>query len=210
MNQLADVFFRIMDMDNMRASDDLADTELNQNVEGSSNRIRFISYSVLGLIGLFFFVAIIWPNSASSTNIKSNDIGKSVFLLKDNSESSLNDKLDKPLVVNFYASTCAPCKAELPDFENVHLQVKDEVTFIGLNQDISEQTWRAFDEETAITFETGFQPFKETFNALNGNGLPMTVLIDTDGEIKQKFSGVLDDAALKIMINNHFGVEFDG
>lgn len=140
--------------------------------------------------------------AAGGTNEELAQLG---FLTTDGSTSSLAAYRGEPLVVNFFASWCAPCRAELPDLERVHLARQDEIRFIGINHDLDEATWRSFVEETEITFETVFQPDTEIFTELDAKGMPTTALLSPDGEVLHLHTGLLTDDLLEELIDEHLG-----
>lgn len=125
------------------------------------------------------------------------------FLTADGETSTLSDFQGDALVVNFFASWCAPCRAELPDFEAVHLANGDAVRFVGVNHDLDEVTWRSFVDETDITFETVFQPNTEIWTAIDAKGTPATAFISADGELLELWTGVLNDEKLQELIDEH-------
>ena len=49
----------------------------------------------------------------------------------DGGTATLGDYLDRPVVLNFFASWCTPCKAEMPALESVHQQ-RPDIAFVGL------------------------------------------------------------------------------
>lgn len=125
------------------------------------------------------------------------------FLTADGETSTLSDFQGDPLVVNFFASWCAPCRAELPDFEAVHLANGDAVRFVGVNHDLDEVTWRSFVDETDITFETVFQPNTEIWTAIDAKGTPATAFISADGKLLELWTGVLNEEKLQELIDEH-------
>ena len=106
-------------------------------------------------------------------------------------------------MVNFFASWCGPCRAELPDFETVHLETKDDVTFLGVNHDSNEASWKGFVEETDITFQTAFQPEQQLFSSLDALSLPTTAFIAADGTVQHVHSGLLAQDDLRELITTH-------
>lgn len=124
------------------------------------------------------------------------------FTMDDGSTATLQDFQGKPLVVNFFASWCPPCRAELPDFEEVFQAQGDEVAFLGINQDIDETTWRSFVAGTTITYPTAFTG-PELFDAFGGIGMPTTVFVSADGEVLHTQTGALSKSGLEDLILEH-------
>jgi thiol-disulfide isomerase/thioredoxin len=108
------------------------------------------------------------------------------FVLLDGSTTTLGDLLaedGRPLVINLWATWCAPCLEEMPDFEKTHQTYKDEVRFVGIN--ISDSPARAAEriDQLGITYLLGADPdgdFLLTFGAV---GLPATAFISADGTL---------------------------
>lgn len=134
-------------------------------------------------------------------------IGELVFLTDGGEESSLSEFYGQPLVVNFFASWCAPCRAELPDFEEVHVAAGDRVQIVGVSHDIDESSWKSLIDEVGVTFPTVFQPNQEIWESLDLFGMPSTVLITPDGEVVHVFQGPLNASLLTELIGEHLAVE---
>lgn len=137
----------------------------------------------------------------------SNGLQDLVFSDENGTEGTLADFEGEPLVVNFFASWCAPCRAELPDFQEVHVAAEDRVQFVGISHDIDESSWLALIDETGLTFPTRFQPEQEIWESLNLFGMPATAFISADGEVLYTFSGILDQETLIELIDEHLNVE---
>ena len=123
------------------------------------------------------------------------------FSTPDGGTATLADYHGQPLVVNFFASWCPPCRAELPDFEAVHQKLGDDVTFVGINQDFTEESWKSFVAESQVTYDTVFQPQSEIWSELGTQAMPTTVFISADGEIKQVWAGLITDDKLEEVID---------
>ncbi|HWL44235.1 MAG TPA: TlpA disulfide reductase family protein [Ilumatobacter sp.] len=96
-----------------------------------------------------------------------------------------------PLVVNFWYSTCPPCRRELPDFAAVHDQLGDQVRFVGINPlDTAEQAQR-FAARYGVTYDTLFDRDGNLSEALAVTGFPTTVLADATGTIVYQHTGAL-------------------
>ncbi|NNE95789.1 MAG: TlpA family protein disulfide reductase [Acidimicrobiales bacterium] len=127
----------------------------------------------------------------------------SEFFNPDGSSATLADYEGTPLVLNFFASWCGPCKAELPEFEEVSNELGDEVQFLGVNTDFEQDAWLQLVADTGVTYPTVFQPSNELFSASGGLGMPTTVFIADDGTVQHTFSGALNKATLRRLIDTH-------
>jgi cytochrome c biogenesis protein CcmG/thiol:disulfide interchange protein DsbE len=113
----------------------------------------------------------------------------------------------RPVVVNFFASWCAPCVEEMPAFEAVHQDVGDQVTLIGMaNQDAPENALETV-AATGVTYPTFGDPDGDALTFFGGLAMPTTVFIDTDGEVVEVHSGALTEDELRAKLGELFGVE---
>lgn len=158
---------------------------------------------VAAVLGAFLLLSVFSGTSDTAVSEEDQDFASLAFLTADGETATLADFEGDPLVVNFFASWCGPCRAELPDFERVHRANIDNVRFVGINHDFEEQTWRSFVEETDITFETVFQPQTEIWLELDAIGTPATAFISAEGELLHFHNGVLNDEVLQELIDEH-------
>lgn len=115
-------------------------------------------------------------------------------------DSTFASHLDKPLVVNFFAAWCSPCRAELPEFEGVYQEFSDNVNFIGISRDESVEDSLKLLAETGVTFPAGWDPEGSLFADLGLLGMPSTLMVDRDGVVAEQWSGVLTAAKLRELI----------
>ncbi len=126
----------------------------------------------------------------------------------DGTETTLGDLVgEQPMVVNFFASWCPPCRAELPAFEAVHQDLDDAVAFVGISHDFDADTWRSFVAESPITYPTYFQPDQAIFEGFGGIGMPTTALIDEGGTVQFVQTGGLDEDGLRRLLDEHLGIQ---
>jgi peroxiredoxin len=121
----------------------------------------------------------------------------------DGETASLSDYTGRPLVVNFWASWCAPCITEMPAFEQVHQQMGDEVAFLGLDVQDTLEDGQQFADRTGVTWDLGRDPDGTLVRQLGGIGMPTTVLIDADGVVQEINTGELDAEELTSLIEEH-------
>ena len=112
----------------------------------------------------------------------------------------------RPVVVNFFASTCTPCIKEMPAFEEVFQELGDEVSFLGLAVQDRPDAAVALVERTGISYPTAQDPDGDVINALGGTILPTTVLLDAEGEIVTTHNGALEADELRQLLADELGV----
>src|SRR5690606_19504067 len=106
----------------------------------------------------------------------------------------------RPVVVNFFASWCAPCVEEMPAFERVHQELGDQVRFVGVNRpDRPEDAGRIIDR-TGITYEVVRDP-GGLLESLEGLVMPTTALITADGQVVRLHSGPMNADQLRTAID---------
>ena len=112
----------------------------------------------------------------------------------------------KPVVLNFFASWCAPCLTEMPGFEAVHQSLGDQVTMVGMAYD--DQPEDALDtvERTGVTYPTYSDLEGTAITYFGGLAMPTTVFIDASGEVKDVVSRPLGEDELRDKISDLLGV----
>lgn len=109
-----------------------------------------------------------------------------------------------PLVMNFWASWCPQCIAEMPDFEKVFQDVKDDVQFLGVNTSDNKSAAEDLASQTGVTYPLASDPNGEVFTAFRGAGMPTTVFIDADGRVIDVVTGQLSEDQLREKIAASF------
>ncbi len=103
----------------------------------------------------------------------------------------------KPVVLNYFAGLCPPCRGELPDFQRLYTDsAKDKFTLIGVDVGSfvglgSRDDGKALLRELKITFPAGTIFSADGFRRYGILGMPTTVFITADGKILRKYTGML-------------------
>ena len=105
----------------------------------------------------------------------------------------LSDFRGKVVVLNFWATWCPPCRAEMPDFQEV-FEAREAAGDFAIRAvdkllEDTEDAVRQFVEEFGLTFAVGFDETDEIFERYGVRGLPSTFFIDRDGILRQKSLG---------------------
>jgi len=107
----------------------------------------------------------------------------------------LSDYFGKPIILNFWASWCGPCKMEMPDFNEKSQALEGEVQFLMINMtDGGRETVEsasAFIEEQGYTFPVFFDTTSEAAYTYGAYSLPTTFFIDADGNAVAQATGAI-------------------
>lgn len=109
----------------------------------------------------------------------------------------VNEAQGQPVVLNFWASWCAPCRVEMPHFQNASRNYNGRIAFIGVNQGENAQTVTEFGNEFGITYPLLVDEENEVSRAYSVNSLPTTVFIGPDGVVREVVIGILSQAVLE-------------
>lgn len=107
----------------------------------------------------------------------------------------LSDFLGKPVVLNFWASWCAPCKNEMPDFQQMYEQYGDDVQFlmINLTDNVREtvESANTFITERGYSFPVFYDLDTLASTAYNIRSIPTSFFIDAEGYAIAQATGII-------------------
>ena len=108
----------------------------------------------------------------------------------------------RPIVLNFWAGLCPPCRAEMPDLQMFYEDFKDQVLLLGI--DLGQFTGLGTQEdaqellqELGVSYPAGSTENASVIPDYRVLGMPSTVFIDGNGEIFSNWTGVLNDKVLR-------------
>ncbi len=117
---------------------------------------------------------------------------------------SLNQFRGRPLVVNFWASWCPPCRKEMPALADVARQLQGKVDFVGLDTEDERNSGLSFSRATGVRFSLAIDT-AQVASSYGVYGLPTTVFISAGGKVLGKEVGGLTKARLFDAIRQIFG-----
>lgn len=110
-------------------------------------------------------------------------------------EVTLSDYLGKKVILNFWATWCPPCRAEMPDMQAFYEQADEEVEILAVNLTKSEQSIEdieSFLTELGITFPILLDEESDIAAMYQAIAIPTTYFIDTKGTIQGKWIGPMN------------------
>jgi len=103
---------------------------------------------------------------------------------------SLGDLRGQVVLINFWATWCGPCRAEMPDIESVYNQYRDEgFVVLAVNDAEPEQIASAYVDELGLTFPVVMDPAREAQRLYQVRAFPTSFFIDEDGVIQEAIFG---------------------
>ncbi len=120
-------------------------------------------------------------------------------------EIRLSDYSGKPVVLNFWASWCGPCKREMPEFQAAFEELGEDIAFLMVNMtDGSRETVdtaSSFVEEAGYTFPVYYDRDMDAASAYGAYSLPTTYFIDAEGFVIARAAGAIDGETLQTGID---------
>ena len=114
---------------------------------------------------------------------------------------SLSDLEGQPVVLNYWAGLCPPCRAEMPEFQEFRDEYEGRITLVGvdLGQFLglgSKEDARKLLAELGVTYAAGFTDDGTVVESHRVFGLPTTIFVAADGTLHRKWDGVLNKSKL--------------
>lgn len=123
------------------------------------------------------------------------------------SELSFSEVLGqgKPVVLNFWAGLCPPCRTEMPGFQAVHNQYGEEFILLGLDVGPfmnlgSNQSARDLLRELGITYPTARALDRGPVVQYGVVAMPTTVFFTADGKVQRSHQGFLDESRMNSFV----------
>ena len=155
-----------------------------------------VTVSFLGLLlwGMLNREPITGLSGITMVNRPAPDFGLTTF---EGETISLADLLGKPVVINFWASWCPPCRIEAPLIERTWRSYKDRgLIFLGINIQDRKEDALNYIREFDITYSNGPDPSGEIAIDYGVSGLPVTFFINKKGEVVRRWVGAIETNVL--------------
>ncbi|MFQ5408905.1 MAG: TlpA family protein disulfide reductase [Anaerolineales bacterium] len=109
---------------------------------------------------------------------------------------TLSDFRGAPVVLNFWATWCGPCRAEMPAFERLWREQGGRVQFVGVNVQESPEQVASFAAELGVTYPLPLDPDASVARLYRVRAFPTTLFIDARGVIQEMVLGQINEPIL--------------
>jgi thiol-disulfide isomerase/thioredoxin len=140
-------------------------------------------------------IALIWVAPGVDTETPDGvEMARLDFTLQDlnGADVALASFKGKVILLNFWATWCGPCKAEIPELVELQQQYKDDLVVLGVSVDDPVEKLRPYADEYKMNYPVlvgnGQQEFQDAYGPLWG--IPVSVIVDRDGRIAKRHSGI--------------------
>ncbi len=171
-----------------------------------ARKLALILVFSLAVLGLFALLAFGLYNKTPVTGRSGETrVGKpapdfSISLLG-GGEYRLAERGERPVVINFWASWCPPCRDEAPGLERTWRRYRDEgVDFVGVDIQDAEEDAAAYVEEFGLSFPNGRDATGEITVDYGVIGLPVTFFVAGDGTVVGRSVGALSEERLETWV----------
>ncbi len=115
----------------------------------------------------------------------------------DGESFTLSDLRGRPAVVNFWATWCPPCRAEIPHFQQASRAYNGQVAIIGVDDGEPRDRVAPFARDMGMTYPVPLDSLSEVSRRYRVSSLPTTFFIDADGVIANVHIGIINQAVLE-------------
>jgi cytochrome c biogenesis protein CcmG/thiol:disulfide interchange protein DsbE len=171
---------------------------VQESVRKNKHKRRIIVFCIVSLLNIGLLALILTQLLTPATHSVSDPLVghpapnfSLVMLHSDSGKNalSLTDFKGKPIVLNFWASWCQPCKEELPLLENAWKQMqaqKKDIVFLGIDFQESSSDATSFLQLHGITYLAGLDANGSIANKYGVTSLPQTIFIDRNGTVTSR------------------------
>lgn len=154
---------------------------------------------IIVFVGASLLIAALLISLAAGSGQKK--ASPNAISLLDGGSVEIADYKGQVLLVNFWASWCPPCRAEMPELQAYYDQYQDDgLALLMINSGEAESTARSFIQQSGFTFPVAIDPTNRVSDNYGINALPITLVYDQSGEIVYRHSGLISRSVLDAQV----------
>ena len=131
------------------------------------------------------------PVTTGTTEPPVNIAPDFTILDQEGNEVTLASFFGKPIILNFWASWCGPCKMEMPELQEFYDEYGEDIHFLLVSVDDSVDTAKAFIEKEGYTFPVFFDTTSMGAYTYGASSIPLTFFIDAEGNLTAYYMGAM-------------------
>lgn len=145
-----------------------------------------------------------YPSIATNNAVEGTNLPQATLLTLDNKSIDSTTLIGKPLILNFWYSTCEPCRREMPVLTASALAHSATIRFVGINMNDSVETAKEFITKYNVSYDILFDTSGSFIGDLGIATAPMTLFVDARGVIVDQVAGEITAAKLESLITKWF------
>jgi thiol-disulfide isomerase/thioredoxin len=145
-----------------------------------------------------------YPTIATNSAVAGTSLPEVSLLTLDDKTIDSITLIGKPLILNFWYSTCEPCRREMPVLAASADTHSATVRFVGINMNDSIETATAFAEKYNVLYDIMFDSSGSFIGDLGVATAPMTLFVDPQGVIVDQVAGEITSEKLESLITKWF------
>ncbi len=145
-----------------------------------------------------------YPTIATNNAVVGMSLPTASLLTLDGKKIDSSELIGKPLILNFWYSTCEPCRREMPVLAASADTHSATVRFVGINMNDSIETATAFAEKYNVLYDIMFDSSGSFISDLGVATAPMTLFVDAQGMIVDQVAGEITAEKLESLIAKWF------
>lgn len=161
-----------------------------------NNRIKSVIFILVFalLLGLFVYSIV---SKSKSPQVRAEGMIDFTLSSLNGKQYSISDFRGKKVVLNFFATWCPPCRAEIPDFERFYQSKKDSIVTIGIDIQEDKVAVKEFANSIGITYPVLLDSDGKIASSFGIEGIPTTFLLDENGKLIKKNVGMMSYSELE-------------
>ncbi len=173
-------------------------------MKGNPKRIWLPIFGVALLVVLAFGVAYLYGFGSAGSGTKAPDTAEVGAPAPDFELESLtggtirlSELEGKPVLINFWATWCAPCVLEMPNFQKYYEDYPGQFEVLAINYDESKDAVGEFIRDMGVTFPVLFDDDAKVHAVYRFPGYPTSYIVDKTGVVRFQHIGLMDESTLE-------------